>query len=471
MNDKPGNYNLLVEEWIPVLMTDGKYRRVGIREALAQAGRIRQLASSNPMDRVAVLRFLLALLYWCRGNPPDEGSAIPGDSFPSDWFTKLDDHADCFNLLGEGKRFYQNRAAQRNRAATDLIQEIPTGNNFWHFRHSIDKQDGLCPACCAMGLLRLPLFSVSGLPDLKSGINGPPPVYVVPWGMSLLETLTANWSPSRLLGEPAWTQPDIRPTPGQDVPLLIGLTLLSRRVWLHDPKSSGTCVGCGAVSTALVQTCMFQSSGEQKNDRWNDPHVVYSSTTPRRASKAADLTAAGKFRMDRPWPDLLARLVEIGKFGPGDKPTPLLVVGFATDQAKNIDVWERVVGVPSSKLPRDTVASMVLQWQKEGGGLGRRVAGLVRSKVKGTATIAAIRPYVEGRVSSKAGELIAGGDAAWEEAAREYRPMMEMIGQSLSPGFTVEAVQRRKQIANVLPDARTRTEAARKTDRKKGGEK
>ena len=175
--------------------------------------------------------------------------------------------------------------------------------------------------------------------------------------------------------------------------------------------------------------------------------------------------------MDRPWPDLLARLVEIGKFGPGDKPTPLLVVGFATDQAKNIDVWERVVGVPSSKLPRDTVASMVLQWQKEGGGLGRRVAGLVRSKVKGTATIAAIRPYVEGRVSSKAGELIAGGDAAWEEAAREYRPMMEMIGQSLSPGFTVEAVQRRKQIANVLPDARTRTEAARKTDRKKGGEK
>jgi CRISPR system Cascade subunit CasA len=64
------NFNLLDEDWIPVLYRDGRWERIGIRKALKDAARIRQLAASNPMDRVAILRFLLALLYWCNGNPP-----------------------------------------------------------------------------------------------------------------------------------------------------------------------------------------------------------------------------------------------------------------------------------------------------------------------------------------------------------------------------------------------------------------
>jgi hypothetical protein len=50
------NYNLLEEPWIPVLMRNGEYRRVGIKDALTQAGRIRQVAASNPTDRVATLQ-------------------------------------------------------------------------------------------------------------------------------------------------------------------------------------------------------------------------------------------------------------------------------------------------------------------------------------------------------------------------------------------------------------------------------
>jgi CRISPR type I-E-associated protein CasA/Cse1 len=461
------NYSLLVEPWIPVLWSDGKCGRVGINDALVRASCIRQIAASNPMDRVAIVRFLLALLYWCKGNPPDKGSAITGSAFPAEWFSKLDDNKDCFNLLGEGRRFYQDRDAQRSRAATDLIQEIPTGNNFWHFRHSIDQEDGLCPACCAMGLLRLPLFSVSGLPDLKSGINGTPPLYVVPCGRSLLETLQANWATYTDLGEPTWVRPDIRITPGQDVPLLTGLTLLSRRVWLHDLEQPGSCVGCGA-ETALIRKCMFQSAGAQKNDRWNDPHVVYSEEMPRKASKAADLTAAGKFRMDRPWPYLLAGIAKTGKFAPWDKPTSLMVVGFATDQAKNIDVWERNLAVPSTESTQGTAASLMQQWHREGGWLEKRIA---RSKIAGAAAIAAVRPHVEGRVSARAGELMAGTDEAWDRAAAEYRPMMEAIARSLSPGFTTAAVQRRREIADVLPDMRPRTESAKKPGRKKGGER
>lgn len=104
------DYNLIEEPWIPVLFHNGKWERVGIRKALAEAGRIRQIAASNPMDRVAIIRFLLAVLYWCKGNPPPNLTTPSKDGFSSEWFAKLDENKECFNLLGDGKRFYQDPA-------------------------------------------------------------------------------------------------------------------------------------------------------------------------------------------------------------------------------------------------------------------------------------------------------------------------------------------------------------------------
>ena len=85
--------------------------------------------------------------------------------------------------------------------------------------------------------------------------------------------------------------------------------------------------------------------------------------------------------------------------------------------------------------------------------------------------VAAVRPHVEAKVYKKAGELLAGRAEAWDQAAAEYRPMMKMIAKSLSPGFTTSAVQRRNQIAKVLPDMRPKTGSAKKPGRKQGGDK
>ena len=45
-------YNLLDEGWIPVLWHDGTVNRIGIKDALAQAHRIRQIAATN-FERLA----------------------------------------------------------------------------------------------------------------------------------------------------------------------------------------------------------------------------------------------------------------------------------------------------------------------------------------------------------------------------------------------------------------------------------
>jgi len=462
------NYNLISELWIPVLWKTGNTSRVGIIDALTQAHEIRQIAASNPMNRLAILRFLLALLYWCRGNPPDDKDSL--HSLPSNWFKTLDDNKDCFNLLGDRKRFYQDFTAKRPRPVTVLAQEIPAGNNFWHFRHATDKESGMCPACCAMGLLRLSLFAVSGLsgpgePNLMAGINGVPPLYVAPLGKSLLESLLVNWMKCANIGEPSWSHPEASQDPNAEVSLLTGLTLLPRRVHLHDPiKAGSACTRCGSADLPLIYTCDYQTAGKQENAKWDDPHVLYLDGEARKAMRAADLTAAGRFRMDRPWADLVARILETGRTG------TFFVVGFATNKAKNIDVWERSIKLRMDPSTSEAAPAMVMNWRAQGWALEKRLEKIARSVVEAAASMAAIRPQVEATISAKVGDLIAAEPKAWEQAAREYTPFMTAIAKSLSPGYTTTALQRRREIEYLRPDMQPKTKMDRRAGRKKGGD-
>lgn len=468
MIQKTEHYNLLVEDWIPVLWSDGRYSRVGIIEALTKAVEIRQIAFPNPMDRIALMRFLIALLYWCRGNPPETGLSQIKQSVSPDWFDRLEAEKHLFNLLGDGQRFYQVRDARRPRTTSDLLQEIPTGNNFWHFRHATDGVNGLCLACCTAGLLRLPMFSLSGLPNLKTGINGTPPIYVVRIGDSLLDTLFLNWTPCARLGDPTWVTGQVTPNPHEDVPLLTGLTLLSRRVWLHEPSESVTpCISCGA-KTRLAFSCQFETAGRLENPLWNDPHVVYSNDTQRRSLRASDLTKAGTFRMDRPWPELFAAILETGKFLSEKDTTKLVVVGFATDQAKNIDVWERTVSFPPMSSVSAIAVSDLKQWSSACRLLEGRT-GRNAEVLPWQSAIATIRPHIEETVSAKANGLLRAQGFAWADAASQYLELMPIVAGSLAPGFTTGAVKKRRQIFSTSPTVR-KTLKSGPENRSKDGE-
>jgi hypothetical protein len=297
-----------------------------------------------------------------------------------------------------------------------------------------------------------------------AGINGVPPLYVVPWDKSLLKTLIANWTTHANIGTPSWVHHGGVPSTDADVPLLTGLTLLPRRVYLHEPiKAGDACTGCGLTDLPLIYACEYQTAGKQENKKWSDPHAVYLDGETRKAMRAADLTASARFRMDRPWPDLVARLLESGKSG------TLLVVGFATHQAKNIDVWERKIDIRTNAASSERAPGLVKNWRIQGWAMEKKVERIERSESEGAALIAAIRPHVEAKVSEKAAELISGGEDAWEQASREYAPMMSAVAKSLSPGVTTAAVRRRRHIEYAKPDMRPKKPATGKTKGKKGG--
>jgi hypothetical protein len=485
------NYNLLEEEWIPVLWRDGTVTRVGIRTALTQASRIRQIAATNPMDRLAVVRFLLALLYWCKGNPSDESSTLSRGAFPAAWFSKLDENRDRFNLLSDARRFYQYRASGARKdeklSANYLAQEIPTGTNLWHFRHSTDGVDGLCPACCATGLLRLPLFATSGGRGKPPGVNAKPPIYVVPVGATLGETLRLSWRRAGALGTPAWEKPSAALPARGKVSLLMGLTWLPRRVWLDDPtEPKAPCGLCGRTEP-LIRLTVFAPIGSTRTEQgssgriWRDPHVIYEATSKGDLSLHAGNALGMSDAAAGQWARIASGTLNAPPQAISDRSaqetgTGLWVVGFATVQNdKYLEAMEWLLPLRVPSAPAEAAATFD-RWQKEGSGIVRRVARAFRDAssrkhVEVPPAFAAVRPDVEARVSAQAGELIEGPDEAWTRAAAGYHPMMEAIARSLSPGFTVAAVERRSGIGKVAPDVTPRSEAAQRSGRKKGGDK
>ncbi|MFZ5450931.1 MAG: type I-E CRISPR-associated protein Cse1/CasA [Thermodesulfobacteriota bacterium] len=277
------NYNLLEEEWLPVLCKSGKFRRVGIIEALAQAHLIRQIAASNPMDRVAILRFLLALLYWCQGKV-DDMNALPGGLIPEGWISFLKNHKDLFDFdqWGGKNRFNLEPDIE---AAAKLFHDLPSGTNIAHFRHVRDFYDGLCLACCAMGLLRWSAFATASKKgkhaQMTACIHGNRPAYSIRDGANLLETLWLNWPTSSPVNDdaPVWEEADKNSSPG----FLKGMTWRSRRILLAPPDaqgnrifSAGLCCYCGEPTKHLVKEIIFHPGWERpsKEPWWDDPYLL-----------------------------------------------------------------------------------------------------------------------------------------------------------------------------------------------------
>jgi CRISPR type I-E-associated protein CasA/Cse1 len=285
------NYNLLEEPWIPVLMRDGRHDRVGIRTALLKARHIRQIAASNPMDNVALLRLLLAVLHWCKPSLTEEDRKRLGsaEGIPEEWLNEKlgtpDAPSAAFRLLGGSGRFFQHKPQARekpNRRVSDLFAYFPAATEINHFRHVCDRTIALCPACCAVGLVRLPACAMQGGQGKSPSINNAPPVYFVPVGESLLETLQLNWP---LQGADADDHPAWQPgKPSGEIGLLEGFTWQPRAVWLGPlvEHVSRKCARCGAAGP-LVSQLVFKKGRSRKGDgrAWRDPHVAWSRTKKR----------------------------------------------------------------------------------------------------------------------------------------------------------------------------------------------
>jgi len=324
-------FNLIEREWIPVVRQDGTFARVGIRGALESAGEIREIRGLSPLDTVALYRFLIAVLQWCNSKPTDDDrqQVRRDNGFRSPWMQKVNEHTAMFDLLGETEGFYQDRSAWDEvlssakkkrkkpsrdedeggfRPAADLVPELPSGTNVAHFRHTRDRREGLCPACCAVGLVQLSAFATSVKHGSKlqkpAGINGPEPAYAFPMSDSLLETLLINWPAADHEGDrPGWASN--LPPPRENIGAQAAFTWRPRRVWLERPardQPPGVCAFCGSHEHTLIHRIAFLPGWQRPFDKgpWpDDPHLLVETREPRTKRGRPSQTAVGFPNMPR----------------------------------------------------------------------------------------------------------------------------------------------------------------------------
>jgi hypothetical protein len=330
------------------------------------------------------------------------------------------------------------------------------------------------------------MFATSAGAGKPPGINSKPPLYVIPLGHTLAETLRFSWRGVPNLGTPFWEKPDARLPKEGEVSLLAGLTWVPRRIWLDDPDSfESVCISCGRRERLIRQTVIAPIGSAKSESRiWRDPHVIYQQarngdTTPLHAANALDASdAAAGF-----WAQIIAGL--LGSHGHLNAPphndtaeiaglncTNLWIIGFSTvKNDKYLEAIEYVVSADAAPAALE----LIERWQNESGSLQKKAhpkdEGKLprkRQHVEIPPMFDAIRPHVEGNVSEKMKDLLVGDTSEWQRAADEYRPMMEVVAKSLSPGITASAVLRRNQIASVIPNMRPKAEPTKKGSRKKG---
>lgn len=225
-----GEFNLYTDSWIPVQYLKPKdgsvFDELSIREVFQKAPEISEISGEIPIQSVAILRLLIAILI--RSQTYENSGHIftlDKDCWQSLWENPaelfaaveeyLADYHERFNLIDGNRPFMQvadlHTAKNEFKGVDELIADIPAGNDLFTTRLR-NKTTSLSYAEAARWLVTLQAWDISGI---KAGAEGDPRVkggkgypigqgwlgqagIVVLKGESLHETLLINTVPTDL---------------------------------------------------------------------------------------------------------------------------------------------------------------------------------------------------------------------------------------------------------------------------------
>jgi len=309
--DRP-SFNLWTEPWISLEDSSGELSRHGIRDALVHAHEYGAIFDASPLVVVGTHRLLTAILQ--DALSPQENGELEQlwkrGTFPS---ARIDQfgaqYADRFDLFSEDKPFFQSadmpafpddKERKGSKRIAQLFPETPSGSLVTHYKHMTDQEQVFSPATAAAGLVTMPPFTSSGGAGLMPSINGVPPIYVLPSGRTLFESLTASLLTPRWLDKYASVPSDLawwkRTSPVlireskkkkadmkfsehrqlSNVGYLHGLTFPARKLRLHPERLNAACTRTGQQSEWCVRTMAFRMGESCVEDaRWQDPFAAY----------------------------------------------------------------------------------------------------------------------------------------------------------------------------------------------------
>ena len=275
--------------WIPVVMPDGTRQRVSLVTALCEGHHIHDVAVVRPNEEAGLRRFLTAVAQAVASPQTlsDVRALLQAGRFEErDVIAFGAQMAGRFDLAHTERPFLQWAAwpvepTPETEDTARLWLDWPSGTRLiWHQDALRPGHTGCCPACAAIGLMSLSAWTTMGGGGLGKGVNGDPPIYVMPLGRTLAETLILSLVPGANSPEdqPAWDRQTLLPKePIQSLGYLHALTFQPRAVRLYPEVMPGfRCSRCGELSDVGIRRMRF-GAGERSTDRsWRDPFVIYS---------------------------------------------------------------------------------------------------------------------------------------------------------------------------------------------------
>lgn len=376
------SFNLWTESWITAEGDRGQSVELSLAQILEQAHRYRTLWDPSPLVLVGLHRLLVAILQDAL-QPQDErdlANLWAASRFPEEVIATFGQrYTHHFDLFSETEPFLQSADLSlyprpedkaNLKSIAHLLPETPAGTAVTHYHHGDETEGQFCPATVAKGLIMIPAFASSGGAGIKPSINGVPPIYVLPGGENLFQSLVASlitpaFQPELSQGvkDTPWWKRD--PVIGHkqevnQIGYLHSLTFPARRVRLHPRKMTVPCSHCGQMAEWAVSTMIYQMGESRPKDApfWFDPFAAYrlpdqageKNETPKPIRPVEGRTLwrefAGLFLQSKARhtkrPSVLtqiARVIEEYDVARDDIPYPFRCVGLRTDMKAKIFEW------------------------------------------------------------------------------------------------------------------------------------
>lgn len=365
------NFDVRTEPWIPVRALSGEKKIFGLEAVLEQAQDLDGMDGLDTMAEYSLYRFLTVFLMtvYRPKSWRDKYRLLEHGSFEANkWKTYIQhciDEGVSFDIFDVKRPFLQavpdtGYDLEKNiKSAAELDNTKASGNNPIHFDHTLEESVVFTPAAAVRGLLSAQIFCTAGLKG-PSNVNGAPPLFFLPKGKNLFETLVYAMAAvdEQMLGEPLWESKRVI-VPKEEVPstkLLYGMLFPSRRIRLIEEN--------GMVRQVYYQPGLHFTGFAG----WTDPHVAY------RVKKDEELVSIKPSTEREPWrhigpieerfekcaPQVLRDFSKIQEHLDSYQ-MPIMAFGVATSNASYLDMQRGMIELDSRVADKPMKAGFLAQ--------------------------------------------------------------------------------------------------------------
>lgn len=310
----PFRFNLWHQPWIRTTAPDGQVTTVSIGTCLAEAHTLHALHDPSPLVVGGTHRLLTAIIQaiYAPASLDDLAEVLTAGRFdPARLEAFAAQSTERFDLFHPTAPFLQTgdvpldgwckpKKEQKSvspdmgyewvapKSVASLFTDVPAATNRSHYHHVTDECHRVCPACCARGLMTIPAFASSGGSGIFPSINGLPPIYVLPAGDTLFQSLVLSLTAPDY--QPRSADPDRAAVVAWNgtttiaknyevsaVGYLESLTFPARRMRLFPVAGHVACTQCGTLSPIIVREMLFEMGHRRRKgaDSWDDPFVAF----------------------------------------------------------------------------------------------------------------------------------------------------------------------------------------------------